>query len=662
MKKYLIILEWPGKFKTLNSFKSDIEKVVGGKVEFWTTIWHFLTTKKTDLDIDIKETKNGYKIEYEKKLKPDPSKKDVIKKLEKQIKDSLSSGGKIIVATDNDREWEAIAWEIINYFKLKDDDFVRMRLQDIEKSDFLKYLKDALEKNPPLDDNLISAAFSRAALDKMFWYIGTPPFKKDLFYFLTDKKIDKYKQKLKELLDKFKKENKEFLDDKRVKDFIKKVEGIIQDFENYKKNKNDLLKSSIGRVQLPMLALGVSTWLDNFKKIKAKNYVKAIDEHNKTWNIDEEDLKKVHDLDSLLEELKKEKEIVITSVHIKESSVKPPKPFNETSVVNTYIGLYGGSPSEIMKLGQKAYEGGYVSYFRSPEEGFTEGTLRWIKTLIKNFWHWLEKKFIDRKYKISEDSWHNAIHPVYKGDIVKEWKYFIPEDYLKGWFTEDNKRYFDLVFRRTVAAFMPEAKIYKLNIQWKIWKYKFNLDQIIIKDLWFYKIYSFNLPSNILEKDLIDIYKEKNKVKIKEYKLEKAKFQFSPDINVANFKKFLQEKKHIWTPSTYGAIFDEITLNKKYLIQKNKWKKLDVTSKGVLLYFMLQDLADKYKVINIDYTENMEELLDKIKKGKAKKEKVLSELFKSDFVQTGLYKQYFEVLEYLKKKWKNKKGNKKRKK
>ena len=50
-----------------------------------------------------------------------------------------------------------------------------MRLQDIEESDFLKYLKDSITNNPDLDNNLIDAAFSRAALDKLFWYVGTIP-------------------------------------------------------------------------------------------------------------------------------------------------------------------------------------------------------------------------------------------------------------------------------------------------------------------------------------------------------------------------------------------------------------------------------------------------------------------------------------------------------
>jgi len=651
MKKFLILFEWPWKFKTVLKYKNKIEKLLEkyfwkSKVELWATFWHFLSSDPKSLWIEIKKEWKKYKFLYEKWLKLSWDKKirDNVKKLKKLIDEVLKSWWKIIIATDKDREWEAIAREIVYYFKLKDSDYIRLPLVSIEEKDFLSDLEKSIKNNEKINEKLYKAWYARAVLDKLFWYVWSPVFKRDIVFKLDKKFIDKVLEDLKSKIEKFKKENKDKLNDERVKKFIKKVEKIIKEIENYKKDKKELFVSSIWRVQIPMLILIVDEWMKNFDKIEAKNYIKIKDEKDKTWNLADE----IENYKKVYNEIKNEKYIKILSIEKKKKKISQPKPFNETSVMNMMNQLYWYSPKEIMQFWQKMYEQWLVSYFRSKSTGYTEGSKKFIKWLIEKAW--LKNLYVNKDYKIDDETWHDAIHTVFKWKIIYDWKYYVPQWYN---LTECEKRYFDLVYRRTLAWFLKEVEYENYKIIGKVKEYKFELEINILINEWFYKIYPF-VNTNFSDYWLVNFYKKNKNIKIKKVILEEWKFKFTDYITFTNFKNTLQKKKNISTPSTFTPIFEIITKSKKYV--KYDWKnKIEPETKWIVLYYFLKELKDKYKVVNIDYTDKMEWMLNKIISWKISDSEFLNMVFLNDFKDNNLYDEYLEVLEYFKNKWWNNK-------
>ena len=658
MKRFLIIFEWPWKFTTVNKYKYNIEKLLWGKVELAATFWHILSSPWNELWIKIKE--KNWKYEFDYTLKPvSATAKKAIKELKDKIESVRKSWWKIIFATDQDRAWEMIAKEVVDNFKLKKWEYLRAPLTSVEKEDFLDLLKNWLLNE--LNKNYYSAEEVRMILDKLWGYVKSPV----LYKRLNDNtflfgKLNKLISALKKKKEKFIEENEKYLTDERVRTFLKRVNDMINWLEKYMQWqywKKPLYKSSIWRVQLPMNKLIIMEWLKSFKKIEAKNYIKAIDENNFKWSMEQLQIEKMEnkEIHIAVKEIKKYWKIDITSIEVKNKKMKSKKPYNETSLVSDANWILWFSPKKTSSIVQKLYEKGITTYYRTKWDWFTPGSYNFIVSLLNKQGSWKE---IDtsKTYSLWKDAWHDAIRPSFKWQIKLNSNLL----YEPAWqnLSEDEIKIFDLIYRRTLASIMKDADIITLSIKWTSnKKYKFELKINFIKNEWFLALYHWwkrwiwNLL-NLKDKEKTEKqYSKWNAVKIKDVELEEWKFQFNDSVSFNNFKSTLENKK-IWTPATFVPIFDKIK-EKEYTM--DIWKsKLVPLAKWIAINYITDDI----EVNNLDFTEELLWEIEAIEEWKLNKDKLLNEIFKKYFIDA--YNDYQNFT--FRKSWWKKKNSYKRKK
>ena len=653
MKKYLIIFEGTWKIDTVKRYIKDIEKKLWWKVELAATWWHILSSPYSELWIDIKEKWWKYVFNY--KLKPETSKtKKTIKYLKEKIEDTLKSWWKVILATDFDRAWEMIAKEVIDYFKLKKWDYYRLYLTSIEKEDFLKKLDELKEW---LTKSLYEAEEVRMILDKLWWYVKSPI----LYSRLNDNdylfnKIDTLINYLNAKKEEFIEKNEKYVTDSRVRTFLKRIDDMINElkkFKQWKYWKKPLYTSSVWRVQLPMSRLIIHEWMKNFKEIKAKNYIKLLDENEFKWNMNEKQIEEINldEIHKIYEEIKNSELIEIKKVTIKNKKMKSKKPYNETSLVSDANTILWFSPKKTSSLAQKLYERGITTYYRTKWDWYTDWSYKYIKNLLSTLWL---KEDLDnsKKYKLEENAWHDAIRPAYKGKIIinEKWLYVPADEVL----SEDEEKIFDLILRRNVASVMKDARIIELNIEWEVKnKYKFELKISFIEEEWFLKMYHWskknitNLISLENKNKIEEIYKKWNKLKIKDVILEEWKFQFSDMLWYSTFKNTLESKK-IWTPATFIPIFEKI---------KERWYVLEVKNKLLPLpkWLVINLLTKDIEVNDLDFTEKLLDKIEQIEEWKLSKDELLNEIFKKYFIEAYKNYQSFTFKKKWTKKWRKKK-------
>lgn len=246
-------------------------------MSFIDTGGHFLTTDGNSLGINVDIDKKVFYPEYI--VSTSELSKNKVSALRTRIKACLDSGGKILLMTDNDRAGDHIAWEVIEHFKLKDGDWLRSGITTPKEKDFMKAL-DALK--PELHIGRLESERARMVLDKCFGYIQSPHLWNKIKK-VEAKHIEALRDGTQQMLEEFKEENKAVMHEARVKDFVSFVEGIIEEVGTFAGDKSEIIKSSIGRVQIPMLRLVMDTFLESFGKIKVVNNIRVTDGNGFNW-------------------------------------------------------------------------------------------------------------------------------------------------------------------------------------------------------------------------------------------------------------------------------------------------------------------------------------------------------------------------------------------
>lgn len=232
-EKYWLFVESPSEAKVIWSYIN--------KYFPWTvclsTNWHFCELKEWD----------DYWIEWFDKYLTKQTKtidslnpKFVVEKwhtwVEKNLRKLIDTVRKnkwtLFLATDPDREWEFISFELFKFFNIKEDEYIRVRSTSIEENDYIENLNKAIKNNQKLDKNLYNAAIVRTLLDKLYWFIQTKK-----LWSITWKSSEHYNLVLKfleEKLNKFKEENKSLEENEQFKNIIQKYQTMIDNLKNKK--------------------------------------------------------------------------------------------------------------------------------------------------------------------------------------------------------------------------------------------------------------------------------------------------------------------------------------------------------------------------------------------------------------------------------------------
>ena len=575
----LVIVESPAKAKTIN-------KYLGGDYTVLASYGHI-----RDLP-----SKNG-SVDPEDKFKMIWEVDSFSKKYLKEITDAAKKSDKIILATDPDREGEAIAWHVREYLEekklLKDKKIERVVFNEITK----KAVTNGIDNPRNIESNLVDAYMARRALDYLVGFNISPILWTKL---PGSKSAGRVQSVALRLLTEREHEIEQF-----------KPEEFWTLNVNFKTSKGDILNSNI-------------VLLNNSK-------------------IEKFSFKNKEDINNAIELIKKSN-YKISDISSKIFTRNPLGPFTTSTLQQTSSSKLGFGASRTMQIAQRLYQGidiegdtvGLITYMRTDGTNISKDAVSDFRDFIKdkygdNYLPNEPNNYSGKKAKNAQEA-HEAIRPT---DISRT-----PESIKKFLSTDQNKLY-DLIWSRALSSQMESAKFDRKTITIAS---DDNLNQFkcsgsTIKFDGYLKLTRIDEDED--EKILPDVNKEE--VLINDFVDEQHFTQPPPRYSEASLVKKLEELG-IGRPSTYASIISVIS-NRGYADVVNK--RFFPTDRGKLLSAFLEKLFSKY--VDYGFTAGLEDQLDNITTGKEEWIKVLDEFWK-DFntnVSSVKEKRTREVLDLL---------------
>ena len=572
--KNLLIVESPSKIKTLKKFLGDdfvIEASVGHIRD--------LPDKKIGIDID-----NEFKPTY---IVSDKSKK-VVKHLKKITKDIDA----LYIATDPDREGEAIAWHLLDELKPKVP-IKRMVFNEITKSAVSSALKDTRE----IDMSLVNAQECRRFLDRLFGFLVSNELRFNVKSGLSAGRVQS--PALKILVDR----------EKQRTNFSISEYWDLQG--NFKYNDEKIFCKLVS--------------LKNGKKIVTSNSFNRLTgemEDSKSEILNQ------NQAEDLISQLQKNV-WKVTNIDTKPKTQNPYPPFITSTLQQEGIRKLRMNSNQIMSVAQSLYQSGYITYMRTDSISLSKEALDAAKKVIKEKYgeSYIPKKprLYKSKTKNAQEA-HEAIRPAGSS--------FIEPNKLKSKLSDAEYKLYDMIWKRTVASQMESAKIEQTKLEISDGDYIFTAHGKTIKFAGFLKAYvegSDNPDANLddMEKMLPEV-KKGNRVQWDDILPKKHLTKPVSRFTEASLVKEL-ESLGIGRPSTYATIMQNIQF--KGYVNKVKGAMIPTFTGYAVVQFLEKYYDD---LVNLDYTSNMEDDLDKISIGKMKKEDYLNNFYFTSNGHTGL--------------------------
>lgn len=424
--KKLVIVESPWKVKT-------ISKYLGDEYHIKASVGHIADL----VDKDMKKlVEKGFEPEYE--ISKD--KKKVVTDLKKLAKDS----SQVILATDEDREWEAIAYHLANFLKLDIKSTPRIVFNEITKPAIL----EAIEHPRKIDLDLVHAQKSRAVLDKLVWFSISPILWQKIRTWLSAWRVQSVAVKLviekeKEILAHKPVEYRQVSADCIYKDqkwkshpitiFLKKI-GDKEEKDNFDEKEDK--KEETNEEEKTNLIGG------KFEKEKIEKVRKELGISKSDYNISTDP--------KTWYEIYTSKKIInfqLVDIVTKSSKRSPSAPFITSTLQSIWARAFGWSVRTVMSVAQKLYEAGLITYMRTDSTSLS-GTAIWQckDYIVSNFgdkYHQIRQ--YRSKSKNAQEA-HEAIRPTSINSIPTHIKW-----------TEQEKKLYDLIWKRTVASQMSDA-------------------------------------------------------------------------------------------------------------------------------------------------------------------------------------------------------------
>ncbi len=523
----LVIVESPAKSKTIAKYL-DNEYLVRASVGH---IRDLPKSNKNAIDIEA-----GFLPHYE----ISPGKEKVVSELKKLAK----SADEVILATDPDREGEAIAWHIKEAIGLKKPK--RIVFHEITK----EAVQEAMKHPREIDENLKEAQEARRVLDRLFGYDLSGLLWKKLRYGLSAGRVQS--PALRIIVEK----------EKEIKAFIPEKYFVIEaDFETERKDK---LRFKCA------------------KEVKEESVASEI-----------------------VEEAKKAKWQVL-SVEQSEVKRKTKAPFHTSTLQQAASSRLGYSPSITMRLAQKLYEAGHITYMRTDSTNLSEQAVKEINSLVIEKYganYSKPQKFLTKSKNAQEA--HEAIRPTHF-------------KVLEAGATPQEHKLYQLIWSRAVASQMADAKMLKTRITAEAKGLPaFITDGMHIE---FEGWLAADKRSRGEENELPEI-KQGEGLKLLEIFNEEKQTEPPHRYSEAGLVKEL-EKRGIGRPSTYASIINTI-LARGYVEKENK--SLKPTDTGEVVSDFLSEYFGNY--ISDTYTAELEDELDEVAKGNLTYLKILKDFY-----------------------------------
>lgn len=583
MAKNLVLVESPSKAKTIN-------KYLGRNYKVEATVGHIKNLPKTKLGVDIENN-------FEPKLLNMRGKGDIIKK----IKSLASKSDRIFIATDPDREGEAIAQDIIDIINKKDEENVyRVLFHEITKDSVKKSMNTPLHVN----SNLVTSQRARRVMDRIIGYKVSP--------FLWRAMIE---------------ESSNSLSAGRVQSVALRL--ICEREEEIEKFKPIEYWSLIGQFLTDKKEnIEAKLYEVDGKTIKVPPKAEMNEEEWKEFFSKNFAVRNLEEANKLYEDIKSKNNFVISDVNKKEVKRNPYPPFITSTMQSEASKSLSFRPRKTMQVAQSLYEGVELG-----EEGFT-GLITYMRTdstrlnseIVDSARSYIGEKFgknyipnsprlFGKKNKKNVQDAHEAIRPT----SVK----FTPE-FVKPYLNKDQMRLYQLIWNRFIASQMESAKLETTTVNITADNYTFRASGTAVKFPGFLSLYDEIKEDNGDEngnKILPLGLKKDQELNLDELVKNQHFTKPPPRFSESTLIKEL-ESNGIGRPSTYASIVSTL-FDRNYVDQENR--RLCPTDLGKKVNIWL--VKHFPEIMNVNFTAQMEDELDQIAEGENVYEKVLNDFY-----------------------------------
>ena len=550
MADRLIIVESPAKANT-------IKKFLGGSTKVVASMGHIRDLPKSKMGIDIEH-------DFEPEYINIRGKGDLIKSLKKDAKQAK----KVYLATDPDREGEAIAWHLNYILKPENDKIVRVTFNEITKGAVQKAIKEPRDINL----NIVDAQQARRVLDRIVGYKISPLLWKKVKRGLSAGRVQSVAVKL-------------------IVDREEEIEKFIpEEYWNIYAHLEDE---------------------NTQKQFEARYYGK---------NGKKQEIHNKEQVDEILNEIKNAKYIV-KEVKRGEKKRNAAPPFTTSTMQQEASRKLGFTLKKTMSVAQNLYEGvkvpekgsiGLITYMRTDSTRISEVARQAAKEHIVGKYG--ESYYENRYYKTSKDSQdaHEAIRPTYAE---------LEPDKIKDSLTNDQYKLYKLIYNRFMASQMSSAIYNTMAVTIDANNNTFKANGQNLKFKGFMTLYVEGTDTEEQEAGMLPDLTENQE--LKEIKIDPKQSFTEPPARYteASLVKVLEEKG-IGRPSTYSPTITTI-LERRYI--EKQQKQLVPTELGKIVNKLLtENFTD---IINVEFTADIENQFDKIAEGKEEWKKMIREFY-----------------------------------
>lgn len=556
MPKNIVIVESPAKAKTIKQY-------LGKEYEVEASMGHVRDLPKSQMGIDVeKDFKPSYTVPQDKKK--------IISSLKKKVTPSKT----IWIATDEDREGEAIGWHLLKALKVdeKKQDIKRIAFHEITKQAILASLENPRE----IDKNLVDAQQARRVLDRLVGYELSPLLWKKVRYGLSAGRVQSVAVRL-------------IVEREREIDAFKPDEfwKVIGSFTGDAKQEFEA----------------------QLQKIDGK---KAEIPNKKTS-------------DKILRDLKKA-DYTVSKIDEKETKRNPAPPFTTSTLQQEASRKLNFSVKKTMMIAQQLYEGvklgtknvGLITYMRTDSHNLSQQALTQAKSVINKLYG---KDFVadkPRVYKKSKGA-QEAHEAIRSTDLART-----PES-IKTSLNRDQYRLYELIWKRTIACQMKEARLKSMHVEIESSQYTFVATGQTVLFPGFIKVYieseDHEESGKGIKEKLLPPLKETEKLSCKKLDATQHFTQPPPRYTEASLVKKL-ESEGIGRPSTYAPTITTIQV-RGYIIKEKKFLKPTDTG-NVVTDFLVKHFP---KIVDYKFTAEMEEYLDMVAEGAKKWKPVIKDFY-----------------------------------
>ena len=555
--KTLLIVESPSKAKIIGKYLGSRYKVIA-------SVGHVRDLPKSRLGVNIEDN-------FEPEYINIRGKGDTIK----EIKKEAAASSKVLLATDPDREGEAISWHLAHILDIEPDAKCRVMFNEINK----QTVQAAIKEPRAIDTGLVDAQQARRVLDRLVGYQISPLLWKKVSWGLSAGRVQSAALKL--ICDR----------EREILDFIpEEYWRIAADF-------GDGFIAELSKIS------------GKKASVKSGAEADAIEDELRNGSVNK------------LEENRTGKGVyTVTSVKEGKRKTRPYAPFTTSSMQQEASIKLGFQTSKTMQVAQQLYEGvnlkgigarGLVTYIRTDSVRVSSQAIAAASSYISEKYgsDYVGNNVFTNRNKAMQDA-HEAIRP---SDVTLE------PDMIKDSLTADQYKLYDLIWKRFVASRMAAAEFDTVQVIINNGRYEFKANGSRMTFDGWRKVYKASNPDGevnipeLSEGEVLDLEKL-----IKEQKFTQPPARYTE----ASLVKEMEEK-NIGRPSTYASIIS-VLVNRKYI--KRVKKALEPTKLGFDVIGILQVYFSD--IVDVKFTGEMEDDLDRVELGEKDWKKVIADFYK----------------------------------